>query len=99
MRFLVGPNWFRRTEAANDDTMVSLLLWDTPQEFVCDSCMFEDVPHLYQFPECLVAVALAMPLKASRLPLAMISRRKCSWTDVGCGTMPLSENDLLYLFK
>ena len=58
-----------------------------------------NVPHLYQFPYCLVAVALSMPLKASRLPLAMISRRKCSWTTVWCGTMPLSEHDLLYLFQ
>ena len=34
-----------------------------------------NVSHLSQFPECFVAVALAMPLEASRLPLAMISRR------------------------
>ena len=31
--------------------------------------------------------------------LAMISRWKCSWAAVWCGTMPLSENYLLYLFK
>ena len=36
------PNWFRRTEAANDDIRVSsALLGSPPQEFICDSCMFE----------------------------------------------------------
>ena len=42
MCFLVVPNRFRCTEAANDDTRFPLLLWDPPQEFVCNSCMFEE---------------------------------------------------------
>ena len=42
MRFLVVPNWFRRTEAANDDTMVSSARVGPLQEFVCGSCMFEE---------------------------------------------------------
>ena len=43
MCFLVVPNWFRCTEAANDDTRVSsALVGPPPQEFVCDSCMFEE---------------------------------------------------------
>ena len=37
------PNWFRHTEAANDDTRVSsALVGPPPQEFVCDSYMFEE---------------------------------------------------------
>ena len=36
---------------------------------------WKNVLHLYQLPDCLVAVALAMPLEALRLKLAMISRR------------------------
>ena len=35
-------NWFRCTEAANDDTRVSSALVGPPQEFVCDSYMFEE---------------------------------------------------------
>ena len=43
MRFLVVPNWFRRTEAANDDTRVSYaLVGSPPQEFVYGYCMFEE---------------------------------------------------------
>ena len=100
MRFLVVTNWFRRTEAANDDTRFSSALVGPPPSnlFAIPVCL-RNVPHLYQFPDWLVPVALAMPLKASRLPLAMISRRKCSWTAVWCGTMPLSENDLLSLLS
>ena len=70
-----------------------------PRNFFVIPVCLSNMPHLYQFSDCLVAVALAMPLKASRLPLAMISRRKCSWTAVWCGIMPLSEHDLLYLFQ
>ena len=37
------PNWFHRTEAANDDIRVSsALVGPPPQEFVCDYCMFEE---------------------------------------------------------
>ena len=37
------PSWFRRTEAVNEDTIVSYVLVGTPlQEFVCNSCMFEE---------------------------------------------------------
>ena len=77
-----------------------LRLWDTPpmDSSVLPVC-FRNFHHLYQFIDYFIAVVLAMPLKASRLPLAMISRRKCSWTAVWCGTMPLSEHYLLYLFK
>ena len=34
-----------------------------------------NVHHLYQLPDCLVAVALVMPLEALRLTIATISRR------------------------
>ena len=78
-----------------------LHLWDPPPPrnlFAVPVCL-RNVPHLYQFPDCLVTVELVMPLKASRLSLAMISRRKCSCTAVWCGIMPLSDHDLLYLFQ
>ena len=71
MCFLVVPNWFRRTEAADDDTRVSSALVGPPPRnvFAIPVCL-RNVPHLYQFPDCLVTVALVMPLKASRLSLA-----------------------------
>ena len=43
---------------------------------------FSNVHHLYQLPDCLVTLALAMLLEASRLPLAMIYRRKIFWAAV-----------------
>ena len=58
MRFLVVPNWFRCTEAANDDTRFHLLLWGPPRNFFAIPVCLRNVPHLYQFPDCLVAVAL-----------------------------------------
>ena len=69
-------NWFRRTEAANDDTRVVFCACGIPSSnlSVIPEC-WSNVPHLSQLPDCLVAVALAMPFEASRLPLAMISRR------------------------
>ena len=42
MRFLVVRNWFRRTEAANDDTRASSACVGPLQEFFCISCMFEE---------------------------------------------------------
>ena len=41
---------------------------------VIPECL-RNVHHLYQLTDCLVAVALVMPLEAPRMPLAMISRR------------------------
>ena len=73
---LVVPNWFCRTEAVNDDTRIVLSYCGIPPRNLCAVPEFlRNVHHLYQFPDCLVAVALAMPLEASRLPLAMLSRR------------------------
>ena len=72
--FLVVPNWFLRTEAANDDTRIFLCTCGIPpsNSSVMPECL-RNVHHLYQLPDCLVAVALAMPLDALRLPLAIIS--------------------------
>ena len=74
--FPVFPNWFRRTEAANDDTRIVFCACGIPSSnlSVIPEC-FRNVPQISQLPDCLVVVALAMPLEASRLPLAMISRR------------------------
>ena len=74
--FHVFTNWFLRTEAANYDTRVSSALVGPPPRnlFAIPVCL-RNVPNLYQFPDCLFAVVLAMPLKESRLPLAIISRR------------------------
>ena len=46
-----------------------------PRNYFAITEFLRNVYHLYQLPECLVAVALVMPLEALRLPLAMISRR------------------------
>ena len=74
--FLVLPNWFCRTEAANDDTRFVFCACGIPPRnlSVIPECC-RNVPHLSQLSDCLVAVALAVPLEASRFPLAMISRR------------------------
>ena len=98
--FLVVPNCLRCTETANDDTRIGIYYCGIPPSNLSaiPECL-RNVHHLYQFPDCLVAVALSMPLEASRLPLAMISRMKRSWGALWCGTMPLSEHYLLYLFK
>ena len=74
--FPVFPNWFRRTEAANDETRIFLFACGIPSRnlSVIPECL-GNITHLSQLPECLVAVGLAMLLEASRLPLAMISRR------------------------
>ena len=74
--FPVFPKWFRCTEAANDDTRIVFCACGISSRnlSVIPEC-WRNVPHLSQFPDCLVAVALEMPLEASRLPLAMISRR------------------------
>ena len=100
MCFLVVPNWFCRTEAANDDTSIVLYSCGIPPRnySVVPECL-SNVHHLYQLPYWLVAVDLSMPLEASILPLAMISRIKRSWEAIWCGTMLLSEHYLLYLFK
>ena len=49
-----------------------------------------NVHNIYQFPDCLVTVALWMPLVASMLTLAMISSILLFWAAVLCGEMPLS---------
>ena len=74
--FLVFPEWFRCTGAANDDTRIVFCACGIPSRnlSVIPEC-WRNVPHLSQLPECLVAVALTMPLEALRLPLAMISSR------------------------
>ena len=76
-------NWFRRTEAENDDIRIVFCACGIPPRNLSaiPECL-RNVHHLYQFPDYLVAVALAMPLEASRLTLAMISSRKCSWAAV-----------------
>ena len=70
------PNWFRCTEAANDDTRIVFCACGITSRnlSVIPECL-SNVPHLSQLPDCLVAVALEMPLEVLRLPLAIISRR------------------------
>ena len=83
MRFLVVPNWFCCTEAENDDIRIfSALVGSPPRSLSAINVCLRNVHHLYHLLDCLFAVALEIPLKESRLPLAMISRRKYSWTDV-----------------
>ena len=73
--FLVFTNWFRCTEAENDDTMIVLYCCGIPPKnlSVIHECL-RNVHHLSQLPDCFVAMALAVLLEASRLSLAMISR-------------------------
>ena len=74
--FLVFLNWFCCTAAANDDTRIVFYSCEIPSRNLCVIPeVWRNVPHLSQLLECLAAVALAMPLEASRLPLAMISIR------------------------
>ena len=88
--FLVSPNWFCRTEAANDDTRIVLYSCGIPhRNSSAISGCWRNVHHLYQFPDCLVAVALAIPLEESMLTLAIISRIEHSWASVWCGTILL----------
>ena len=88
--FLVMPNWFCCTEAANYETRIVLCSCGIPSRnlSVIPECLRNE-NHLYQFPDRLVLVALVMLFEALRLPLAMISRRKLSWADVLCRTMLL----------
>ena len=73
--FLVFMNWFCRTDAANDDTRIVFCACGIPFKnlSMIPECR-RNVTYLSQLSDCLVAVALAMPLEVSRLPLAMISR-------------------------
>ena len=74
--FLVVPNWFCSTEEANDDTRIVLCSFGNPPSNspVIPECL-RNVHHLYQLPDCLVAVDLVMLLEASSLTLDMISSR------------------------
>ena len=72
--------WLCRTgfvalRRANDDTRVSSDIVVSPprNSFAIPVCL-RNVTHLYQFPDSLVAVAVLMPLKASRLPLMLFVR-------------------------
>ena len=69
-------NWFLCTDTVNDATMIVLCFYGNPPKNL--SAMPEcvrNVHRLSQLPDCLVAVALEMPLVVLRLPLAIISRR------------------------
>ena len=55
--------------------LFSVLVGFLPGIFSVISECLRNVPQIYQLPDCLVTVALEMPSEASRLPLAMISRR------------------------
>ena len=74
--FFVVPNWFLCTDAANDDTMIVLCSCGIPFKHLSmiPECV-SNVHHLSLLPDFLVAVDLEMTLVASRLSLAMISRR------------------------
>ena len=73
--FLVGPNWFLCTEAANDDTRVFLCYCGIPpsNSSAMSECL-RNVYHLSQLLDCLVAVALVMLLDELRMTLAIIYR-------------------------
>ena len=72
----VAPNWFIRTDAENDDTSIFLCTCGilSSNLFLVPVCVV-NVHHIYQLPDLLVAVALAIPLVLSRMLLVKISRR------------------------
>ena len=73
---LVVLNWFILTEEVNDDTRIVLCYCGVPPRNSSEMPEFlKNVHHINQFLDCLVAVALEMLLEASRLSLAIISRR------------------------
>ena len=64
------PNWFRCTEAANDDTRIVFCACGITSRnlSVIPECL-SNVPHLYQFPDCLVSAASSALPTASPKPL------------------------------
>ena len=72
----VAPNYFLRTDTTNDDTMIVFSTCGIPfSNFFLMHVCERNVHHIYQFPDCLVAVALAITLVISRMLLAITSRR------------------------
>ena len=74
--FFVVPNLFICTDAANDNTKIVLFSCGIPYRnlFFMPMCV-RNVHHLYQLPDCLVAVDLVIPLVMLRMSLVEISRR------------------------
>ena len=72
----VVPNGFLCTDAVNDDNRIVFSPCGIPSRnlFVMPVCLM-NVHHLSQLPDCLVAVALAIPSVVSRMLLVTISRR------------------------
>ena len=75
--FLVVTNWFLCNEVANDDTRTILCSCGTPPKTLSAMPEFvRNMHHLSHFPDCLVAVDLAMLLVTLRMLLAMIFSRE-----------------------
>ena len=73
--FFFVPNWFLCADSTNDDTSVVLALcWSPSRNFSSTSPCVNNVHHLYQFPDFLVAVALDISLVMSTMLLYTISR-------------------------
>ena len=72
----VAKNWFLHTDAENDDTMIVFSPCGIPSSifFMMPVCV-SNAHHLSQFPDCLIAVALAIPSVVSRMLLVTIYRR------------------------
>ena len=72
----VVPNLFLCTDAANDYTTIVLYLCGViSRNFLLIPVCMSNMHHLSQFPECLAAVTLEIPLVMSRMPLVKMSRR------------------------
>ena len=72
----VVSNWFLFTDAANDDTRIVFSLFGIPSmNFSVMPVCVRNVHHCSQLPDCLVVVALAIPLVVLRILLVKIPRR------------------------
>ena len=83
MRFPVVPNWFCRTEAANDYIRVSSVsVGSPPQEFVCNSCMFEECVPPILVTRLLGRSGVGDAFESVKTDASDDIQDKCSWTAV-----------------
>ena len=100
MRFLVVPNWFRHTEAANDNTRISSAPVESPpSNLSAITVCLRTVHHLFQLPDCLVVVVLvSIPTELGNLDsFTYLDMSRDSFTVI-TPTELGNLNSLVYLF-
>ena len=89
--FIVVPNWFIRTDAANDKENIFLAPhWSPSSIFSSTPICVRNVNYLSQFPDRLSAVSLVINLVVLMMLIETISRRQSLCAVVLCGMTPLS---------